>query len=88
MFGLVQPNKVKVGQRIKEIKDGMSLYRIRESIRFKKPTISSYVQGYALAPKSVINQLSSISGKPVGWFYFGHVEEYIREYLFLIGQKK
>ena len=25
MFGLVQPNKVKVGQRIKEIKDGMSL---------------------------------------------------------------
>ena len=26
MFGLVQPNKVKVGQRIKEIKDGMSLF--------------------------------------------------------------
>ena len=37
MFGLVQPDKVKVGQRIKELKDEMSLsYRIRESIRFKK----------------------------------------------------
>lgn len=81
MFGLVQPNKVKVGQRIKEIKDGMSLSftELGNRLGLKKPTISSYVQGYALAPKSVINQLSSISGKPVGWFYFGHVEEYRSE---------
>lgn len=52
----------------------------------KKPTISSYVQGYALAPESVINQLSSISGKPVGWFCFGDSEEYIADYLQLKGQ--
>ncbi|MDO6299102.1 MULTISPECIES: helix-turn-helix domain-containing protein [Enterococcus] len=90
MFGLVQPDKVKVGQRIKELKDEMSLSftELGNRLGLKKPTISSYVQGYALAPMSVINQLSSISGKPVGWFYFGHVEDYIREYLFLIGQKQ
>lgn len=52
----------------------------------KKPTISSYVQGYAQAPENVINQLSSISGKPVGWFYFVDIEEYIANYLQLKGQ--
>lgn len=49
----------------------------------KKPTISSYVQGYALAPITVIEQLASFSGKSVGWFYFGSVEVYIRDYLLL-----
>lgn len=88
MFGLVQPDKVKVGQRIKEIKEGMnrSFTELGNRLGLKKPTISSYVQGYALAPESVINQLSSISGKPVGWFYFGDIEEYIADYLRLKGQ--
>lgn len=88
MFGLVQPDKVKVGQRIKEIKEGMNLSftELGNRLGLKKPTISSYVQGYALAPESVINQLSSISGKPVGWFYFGDIEEYIADYLRLKGQ--
>ncbi|WP_223159207.1 helix-turn-helix domain-containing protein [Listeria monocytogenes] len=89
MFGLVQPDKVKVGQRIKEIKEGMQLSftELGNRLGLKKPTISSYVQGYALAPEGVINQLSSISGKPVGWFYFGRVEDYIRDYLFLTGHE-
>ena len=52
----------------------------------KRPTISSYVQGYALAPERVINQLSSINGKFVGWFYFGDIEECIADYLQLKGQ--
>ena len=88
MFGLVQPDKVKVGQRIKEMKEGMNLSftDLGNRLGLKKPTISSYVQGYALAPESVINQLSSISGKPVGWFYFGDIEEYIADYLRLKGQ--
>lgn len=30
----------------------------------------------------------SISGKPVGWFYFGDVEEYIADYLQLKGQNR
>lgn len=88
MFGLVQPDKVKVGQRIKEMKEGMDLSftELGNRLGLKKPTISSYVQGYALAPESVINQLSSISGKPVGWFYFGDIDEYIADYLRLKGQ--
>lgn len=88
MFGLLQPDKVKVGQRIKEIKESMNLSftELGNRLGIKKPTISSYVQGYALAPENVINQLSSISGKPVGWFYFGEIEEYIADYLQLKGQ--
>ena len=90
MFGLLQPDKVKVGQRIKEIKESMNLSftELGNRLGLKKPTISSYVQGYALAPENVINQLSSISGKPVGWFYFGDVEEYIADYLQLKGQNR
>lgn len=90
MFGLLQPDKVKVGQRIKEIKESMNLSftELGNRLGIKKPTISSYVQGYALAPESVINQLSSISGKPVGWFYFGSVEDYISDYLTLIGYER
>ena len=90
MFGLLQPDKVKVGQRIKEIKESMNLSftELGNRLGIKKPTISSYVQGYALAPESVINQLSSISGKPVCWFYFGDVEEYIADYLRLKGQNR
>lgn len=90
MFGLLQPDKVKVGQRIKEIKESMNLSftELGNRLGVKKPTISSYVQGYALAPESVINQLSSISGKPVGWFYFGDIEEYIADYLQLKGQNR
>lgn len=90
MFGLLQPDKVKVGQRIKEIKESMNLSftELGNRLGIKKPTISSYVQGYALAPESVINQLSSISGKPVGWFYFGDIEGYIADYLQLKGQDR
>ncbi|HCT8120007.1 helix-turn-helix domain-containing protein [Enterococcus faecalis] len=90
MFGLLQPDKVKVGQRIKEIKESMNLSftDLGNRLGLKKPTISSYVQGYALAPENVINQLSSISGKPVGWFYFGDIEEYIADYLQLKGQNR
>lgn len=90
MFGLLQPDKVKVGQRIKEIKESMNLSftELGNRLGIKKPTISSYVQGYALAPENVINQLSSISGKPVGWFYFGDIEEYIADYLQLKGQNR
>lgn len=90
MFGLLQPDKVKVGQRIKEIKESMNLSftELGNRLGIKKPTISSYVQGYALAPENVINQLSSISGKPVGWFYFGDINEYIADYLQLKGQNR
>lgn len=88
MFGLLQPDKTKVGLRIKEIKDAMKLSftELGNRLGLKKPTISAYVQGYTLAPASVINQLSSISGKTVGWFYFGDIEEYIADYLRLKGQ--
>lgn len=90
MFGLLQPDKVKVGQRIKEIKESMNLSftELGNRLGVKKPTISSYVQGYALAPLPVIKQLASFGGKPVGWFYFGDVEDYIRDYLILTGYEQ
>ncbi|WEV60726.1 helix-turn-helix transcriptional regulator [Streptococcaceae bacterium ESL0729] len=88
MFELLQPDKVKVGQRIKEIKESMNLSftELGNRLGLKKPTISAYVQGYTLAPIVVIKQLSSISRKTVGWFYYGDIDEYIADYLRLKGQ--
>lgn len=88
MFGLLQPNKEKVGVRLKQIKDEMniSFTEFGRRLDLKKPTISSYVQGYNLAPIEVIEKISKISGRSVGWFYFGDIEEYIADYLKLKGQ--
>lgn len=88
MFGLLQPNKEKVGARLKQIKDEMniSFTEFGSRLGLKKPTISSYVQGYNLAPIEVIEKIAKISGKSVGWFYFGDIEEYITDYLTLKGQ--
>lgn len=90
MFGLLQPNKEKVGQRLKQIKDEMniSFTEFGSRLGLKKPTISSYVQGYNLAPIEVIEKVAKISGRSVGWFYFGEIEEYIADYLTLKGQRK
>lgn len=88
MFGLLQPNKEKVGARLKQIKDEMniSFTEFGSRLGLKKPTISSYVQGYNLAPIEVIEKISKISGRSVGWFYFGDIEEYIADYLKLKGR--
>ncbi|OQO83019.1 transcriptional regulator [Enterococcus casseliflavus] len=88
MFGLLQPNKEKVGRRLKQIKDEMniSFTEFGSRLGLKKPTISSYVQGYNLAPIEVIEKVAKISGRSVGWFYFGEIEEYIADYLTLTGQ--
>lgn len=88
MFGLLQPNKEKVGARLKQIKDEMniSFTEFGSRLGLKKPTISSYVQGYNLAPIEVIEKIAKISGRSVGWFYFGDIEEYITDYLTLKGQ--
>ena len=69
MFGLLQPDKVKVGQRIKEIKESMNLSftELGNRLGIKKPTISSYVQGYALAPESVINHLVLVGNRWAGF---------------------
>jgi len=34
----------------------------------------------------VIEKVAKISGKSVGWFYFGEIEEYIADYLTFTGQ--
>lgn len=88
MFGLLQPNKEKVGARLKQIKEEMniSFTEFGSRLGLKKPTISSYVQGYNLAPIEVIEKISKISGRSVGWFYFGGIEEYIADYLTLKSQ--
>lgn len=88
MFGLLQPNKEKVGRRLKQIKDEMniSFTEFGSRLGLKKPTINSYVQGYNLAPIEVIEKVAKISGMSVDWFYFGEIEEYIADYLTLTGQ--
>lgn len=88
MFGLLKPNKEQVGSRLREIKDelGLSFSDYGNRLGLIKPTINSYVRGYSLAPLEVVEKVSELSGRPVGWFYFGEIEEYIRAYLLLRGQ--
>ena len=85
MFGLLQPNRVNVGKRMRYIKDelGVSLTELGKRLGLIKPTINSYIQGYSLAPLEVIEKLSKISGKKIGWFYFGEMEDFIHDYLLL-----
>ena len=88
MFGLLQPDKVKVGQRIKEIKESMNLSftELGNRLGIKKPTISSYVQGYALALKvSLTNYLVLVGNRWAG-FTLVTIEEYIADYLQLKGR--
>ncbi|WP_413487271.1 helix-turn-helix domain-containing protein [Carnobacterium maltaromaticum] len=89
MFGLLKPNKQKVGSRLREVKDelGLSFSEYGNRLGLIKPTINSYVRGYSLAPIEVIKKVSELSGKTVGWFYFGEIEDYIQEYLLVRGQK-
>ncbi|TPE00964.1 helix-turn-helix transcriptional regulator [Enterococcus sp. PF-2] len=89
MFGLLKPNKEQVGSRLREVKDalGLSFSEYGNRLGLIKPTINSYVRGYSLAPLEVVEKVSELSGKPVGWFYFGEIEEYIKEYLLLRGQE-
>lgn len=83
MFELMRPKKEMVGKRIGAVKEelGVSFTELGDRLGLIKPTINSYVQGYTLAPLEVIEKLAKITGKSVGWFYFGDMEEYIQEYL-------
>ncbi|MBM5604515.1 XRE family transcriptional regulator [Listeria seeligeri] len=89
MFGLLQPDKEKVGNRLKQIKDEMNLSftEFGNRLGLKKTTINSYVQGYNLAPIEVVEKAANLSGKTAGWFYFGDIEDYISDYLTLLGHK-
>ena len=83
MFELLKPNKKEVGNRLKRVKAEfkVSFTTLGSRLGLKKSTISSYFQGYNLAPIEVIEKLSIITNKPIGWFYFGEIEDYILEYL-------
>jgi len=89
MFELMRPKKEMVGKRIRTIKEelGVSFTELGDRLGLLKSTINSYVQGYTLAPLEVIEQLAKITGKSVGWFYFGEMEEYIRDYLLKKGHE-
>ncbi|MGX7420720.1 helix-turn-helix domain-containing protein [Carnobacterium gallinarum] len=89
MFELLKPNKEKVGNRLRMVKDelGLSFTEYGNRLGLIKPTINSYVRGYSLAPLEVVKKVSKLSNKPVGWFYFGELEEYIQDYLVLKGHQ-
>lgn len=90
MFKLMRPQKELVGKRIRIVKEelGVSLTELGNRLGLIKPTINSYVQGYTLAPIEIIKQLEKITGKSIGWFYFGEMEDYIRDYLVKKGFKQ
>lgn len=90
MNHLLQPNKKSIGKRIKHIKEDwdVSLTEMGKRLGISKPTMNSYVQGYSLPPKEIIEKLSKITGKSIEWFYYGEPSEYICDYLTLKGYGK
>lgn len=90
MFGILQPDKVRVGQRLKQVKEelNLSLAEYGNRLGLKKPTINSYVQGYSLAPLAIVEKVAKFSNRSIGWFYFGTMEEYIGGYLMTVGHKQ
>lgn len=87
LFELLQPNKKEVGERLRQVKEELkiSFTEFGNRLGLKKPTINAYVQGYNLAPLEIIEKVAKISDRPIGWFYFGSIEEYIASYLKLKG---
>lgn len=85
---LMQPDKKRVGSRIKLVKEklNVSISELGNRLGLKKSTLNSYIQGYALAPIEIIEKLSKISGIPVAWFYYGAVCNYILDYIVLTGR--
>ncbi len=83
MFELLKPNKKEVGNRLKSVKEEfkVSFTTLGNRLGLKKSTISSYFQGYNLVPIEVVERLSIITNKSIGWFYFGEIEDYILDYL-------
>ena len=89
MFELMRPEKEMVGKRIRYVKEelGVSFSEMGDRLGVIKSTINSYAQGYTLAPLEIIEQLTKITGRSIAWFYFGEMEEYIRDYLLKKGHK-
>ena len=89
MTGFTKPNRAFVGKRVRKVKDelGLSLTELGSKLDLKKTTINAYIRGANLAPIDVVEKLAKLSGKPLGWFYFGEMEDYIKDYLTLRGHE-
>lgn len=82
-MNFLKPDKKAVGDRLREFKEenNWSLSEMGERLGLKKPTINAYIRGDNMAPLPVLEKASEISGKPVDWFYYGELEEYVQLYL-------
>lgn len=89
MTGFVKPNRAVVGKRIRKVKDelGLSLTELGNKLGLKKTNLNAYIRGANLAPVEVVEKLANLSGKSLGWFYFGDLEDYIKDYLTLRGHE-
>lgn len=87
MFELLKPDKKDVGHRLRQVKEelNLSFTEFGNRLGLKKSTINAYVRGDNLAPLEILEKVSKIYGKPIGWFYYGELEEYIELYLRKLG---
>ena len=87
MFEVLKPDKKAVGMRLRQVKDdlGLSFSEFGRRLGLKKPTINAYVRGDNLAPLEVLEKVSRLYGKPVDWFYYGELTDYIASYIEKIG---
>ena len=83
MFEVLKPDKKAVGMRLRQVKDdlGLSFSEFGRRLGLMKPTINAYVRGDNLAPLEVLEKVSRLYGKPVDWFYYGELTDYIASYI-------
>lgn len=76
-----------MGLRLRQVKNelGLSFSEFGRRLGVKKPTINAYVRGDNLAPLEVLEKVSKMYGKPVDWFYYGELTDYITSYIEKIG---
>lgn len=87
MFEVLKPDKKEVGLRLRQVKNelGLSFSEFGRRLGLKKPTINAYVRGDNLAPLEVLEKVSKLYGKPIDWFYYGELTDYIASYIEKIG---
>lgn len=87
MFEVLKSDKKEVGLRLRQVKDelGLSFSEFGQRLGLKKPTINAYVRGDNLAPLEVLEKVSKLYGKPIDWFYYGELTDYIARYIEKIG---
>lgn len=83
----MKPNRDSVAVRLHSIKNelGLSIAKLAEQVGTNKNNLSAYLRGAAVPPKEIVENLAKVAKVSEEWIYYGHLEDYIRDYLISLG---